>query len=67
MNEMEEQKYVRRQREPLGKTIMRNYKFPEITKEESFRFGVETLGSINNIFFSMIVILQHSLNNLIYI
>jgi hypothetical protein len=41
---MQEQKYARCQREPLGKSIMRNYKFPESVREDKFRFGVETTG-----------------------
>lgn len=41
---MQEQKYFRCQREPLGKSIMRNYKFPELVKDNNFRFGVETTG-----------------------
>jgi len=44
INEMQEQKYARCQREPLGKSIMRNYNLPEITKDEKFRFGVDTIG-----------------------
>lgn len=44
INEMQEQKYTRCQREPLGKSIMRNYNFPEVIKENKFRFGVETTG-----------------------
>ena len=43
---MQEQKYARCQREPLGKSIMRNYKFPDVVKDNRFRFGVETTGSI---------------------
>lgn len=39
---MQEQKYSRLQREPLGKSIVRNYKFPEIIKDEKFKFGLET-------------------------
>jgi len=42
---MQEQKYARCQREPLGKSIMRNYNFPEIIQDNKFRFGVETIGS----------------------
>lgn len=44
INEMQEQKYARCQREPLGKSIMRNYKFPEIVKEDQFRFGIDSTG-----------------------
>jgi hypothetical protein len=43
---MQEQKYARCQREPLGKSIMRNYKFPEVVRDNRFRFGVETIGGI---------------------
>ena len=50
MNEMNEQKYSRIQREPLGKPIVRNYIFPEIVKDNKFKFGCETLRSIFDIF-----------------
>jgi len=45
INEMNEQKYVRSQKEPLGKTIQRNYIFPEEVQTEKFQFGVPTQGS----------------------
>jgi hypothetical protein len=44
MNHIQEQKYARNQREPLGKSIMRNYEFPEKVKEDMFKFGVPTTG-----------------------
>lgn len=47
MNNMKEQKYARNQREPLGKSIMRNYEFPEKVKDDSFKFGVPTNGCIH--------------------
>lgn len=43
---MQEQKYSRCQREPLGKSIMRNYIFPDTTRDNKFRFGIETIGGI---------------------
>lgn len=44
INNIHEQKYARNQREPLGKSIMRNYEFPEKVKEDNFKFGVPTTG-----------------------
>jgi len=44
INKMKEQKYVRTQKEPLGKTLQRNYVFPEEVKKEVFKFGVPTQG-----------------------
>ena len=40
LNSIKEDKYARSQREPLGKSIIRNYNFPEKVKEEEFKFGV---------------------------
>lgn len=50
MNTIQEDKYKRSQREPLGKSIIRNYTFPEKTLEENFKFGQPTRGSkfLNN-------------------
>ena len=47
MNNIQEQKYARNNREPLGKSIMRNYEFPEKVKEDTFKFGIPTAGCIN--------------------
>lgn len=44
MNEMNEQKYAKARREPLGKSIIRNYTFPEAVKENNFRYGLHTSG-----------------------
>ena len=41
-NEMNEQKYAKAKREPLGKSIIRNYIFPERIKENTFKFGLHT-------------------------
>lgn len=46
INQMKEQKYVRTQKEPLGKTMQRNYVFPEEVKNDDFKFGVPTQGGI---------------------
>jgi hypothetical protein len=51
MNNIYENKYERNYREPLGKSIIRNYKFPDRLKEEEFRFGVPTTGCILIIFY----------------
>jgi hypothetical protein len=45
MNNIQEDKYKRNQREPLGKSIIRNYAFPDVVKDDSFKFGVPTSGS----------------------
>lgn len=45
MNEMREKQYSRSKKESLGKTMQRNYIFPEETKTENFKFGVPTRGS----------------------
>ncbi len=47
LNEIKENKYSRLQREPLGKSIIRNYEFPEKTKEDTFRYGLPTSGCTN--------------------
>lgn len=47
MNNIQEQKYKRTQREPLGKSLVRNYEFPEKFKKDTFAFGVPTTGGIN--------------------
>lgn len=47
MNQLAESHYASSKREPLGKSIVRNYKFPEACKNESFRFGVPTTGFFN--------------------
>ena len=47
INKIKEDKYARNQREPLGKSIIRNYNFPETVKEENFKFGVPTTGCKN--------------------
>ncbi len=45
MNKIQEDKYKRNQREPLGRSIIRNYDFPEKVRDESFKFGVPSSGS----------------------
>ena len=45
---MKEKNYLRNKKEPLGKTIPRNYIFPEEIKNEEFKFGVPTQGSEYN-------------------
>ena len=50
INEIKENKYSRLQREPLGKSIIRNYEFPEKVKEDSFKFGVPTSGCKLNLY-----------------
>lgn len=44
-NEIAENKYIRKNKEPLGKSIVRNYTFPEkINANENFKFGIPTVG-----------------------
>jgi hypothetical protein len=45
MNEMNEQKYKQAKREPLGKSLIRNYKFPDVVKDDEFKFGLKSIGS----------------------
>lgn len=47
MNEMKEKQYVRSKKEPLGKTMERNYIFPPEAQTDGFKFGVPTHGSKN--------------------
>jgi hypothetical protein len=47
MNQLAESHYASSKREPLGKSIVRNYKFPEQVKENNFRFGIPTTGFFN--------------------
>ena len=44
MNQLSESRYASNKREPLGKSIVRNYKFPEVVKSEDFKFGIPTTG-----------------------
>ena len=44
LNSYKEEKYARNQREPLGKSIIRNYKFPDKVTETEFKFGIPTGG-----------------------
>ena len=44
MNQLNETNYASNKREPLGKSIVRNYNFPEEVKNPGFRFGVPTKG-----------------------
>ena len=47
MNQIAESQYPSNKREPLGKSIMRNYNFPEEVKSDGFRFGIPTKGIMN--------------------
>ena len=47
MNQLAESHYASAKREPLGKSLIRDYKFPEEVKQENFRFGVPTTGIVN--------------------
>ena len=47
MNQLNETNYASNKREPLGKSIVRNYKFPEVVKDNNFRFGIPTTGFFN--------------------
>lgn len=47
MNSLAENNYASSKREPLGKSIVRNYQFPESVKQEGFRFGIPTIGIAN--------------------
>ena len=47
MNQLAESHYASKKREPLGKSLVRDYTFPEEVKNEQFRFGVPTKGIMN--------------------
>ena len=47
MNQLAESNYSSNKREPLGKSIVRNYKFPDTVKKEEFKFGLPTTGITN--------------------
>lgn len=47
MNALQEKHYASARREPLGKSIVRNYTFPEEVKKEGFKFGIPTSGFYN--------------------
>ena len=48
MNQLAESHYASNKREPLGKSLIRNYKYPEeIKNNNNFRFGIPTKGIIN--------------------
>ena len=47
MNLIAESQYPSAKREPLGRSIVRNYKFPEEVKDANFRFGIPTVGIAN--------------------
>ena len=47
MNQLAESHYASNKREPLGKSIVRNYNFPEQVKNSNFKFGIPTTGFFN--------------------
>lgn len=47
LNQLKEKTYASSKREPLGHSIVRNYKFPDQVKSPSFQFGLPTSGKIN--------------------
>ena len=47
MNQLAESRYASAKREPLGKSIVRNYQFPDAVKKDGFKFGVPTCGFNN--------------------
>jgi hypothetical protein len=47
MNTLAESRYASSKREPLGKSIVRNYEFPDTVKKDGFRFGIPTKGYSN--------------------
>lgn len=44
MNQLKEKHYSSAKREPLGKSLQRNYIFPETVKQDGLKFGVPTTG-----------------------
>lgn len=49
LNEIKEDQYSRNQREPLGNSIRRHYKYPNEVTKEDFKFG---LAPVESKFFS---------------
>eukprot|EP01017_Pseudomicrothorax_dubius_P051579 TRINITY_DN9962_c0_g1_i10.p1 TRINITY_DN9962_c0_g1~~TRINITY_DN9962_c0_g1_i10.p1 ORF type:complete len:417 (-),score=103.13 TRINITY_DN9962_c0_g1_i10:52-1302(-) len=47
VNDLKEAKYASAKREPLGRPIERNYKYPDPVLTSDFRFGVPTVNSEN--------------------
>ena len=47
MNQLAESHYASKKREPLGKSLQRDYIFPEEVKNEQFKFGIPTKGLMN--------------------
>jgi len=45
MRDLREEKYAKNIKEPLGKTVDRNYNWPQQTQQGNFQFGVPTRGS----------------------
>ena len=47
MNQLAESHYASRKKEPLGKSLRRDYVFPEEVKNDKFKFGLPTKGLMN--------------------
>ena len=47
MNDLLESRYASNKREPLGKSIVRNYKLPDVVKSADFRFGIPNSGFLS--------------------
>ena len=47
MNQLAESNYASNKREPLGKSIVRNYNFPDTVKKDGFKFGLPSTGFTN--------------------
>ena len=47
MNQLAESHYASKKREPLGKSLVRDYIFPEEVKNQNFKFGLPTKGIVN--------------------
>jgi hypothetical protein len=43
LNNIKEDKYTRNIREPLGKSLRRDYIFPTIVADNAFKFGIPTV------------------------
>ncbi|CAG9310738.1 unnamed protein product [Blepharisma stoltei] len=44
-NKLKEDKYASSKREPLGKSMLRNYQMPSAVNDPNFKFGVKTVNS----------------------
>jgi hypothetical protein len=42
INDLKESKYASQQKEPVGKSLSRDYKLPEVCADQNFKYGKPT-------------------------